>query len=85
MKLCRRKSDGSVWEPSCRDDYTAGDALADAFAGRRTFYFRRVEWRAAPCWKFWTRGSWEQTGEVWEPESGEFEVVWHDGSEEATP
>lgn len=82
-KLCIRKSDATVWEPSCPDDYTEGDALATALLGRPSWYFRHVEWESSPWWKFWTRGKWVRTGDIWKPESGEFMVVSHDAA--ATP
>ena len=74
-KLCIRNSDHTAWEPSCPDGYNEGNVFADLFSGRSGWYFRQVEWEPSPWWKFWTRGRWMRTGEIWEPELGEFEVV----------
>lgn len=75
-KLCIRKSDDTLWEPSYPDHRNDGHALALLFSGDvMKWYFRAVEWEPSPWWKFWTKGSWQRTGEIWEPESGEFDVV----------
>ena len=72
-KLCKRKSDGKMFRPSCPDNYNEGNALADLFSGKDCFYFRGVEWQDRK-W-FQLRGKWVDTGEIWEPNSGEFDVI----------
>ena len=75
-KLCIRRSDGTVWEPSHPDGYTEGDAIADVLLGRSRWFFRQVEWRPSPWWRFWSRGRWVRSGDVWEPVGGrEFEIT----------
>jgi hypothetical protein len=74
-KLCRRKTDGSWWEPSYPPGWDMGHAMTGCLLGHVEFYFRRVVWMLAPWWKFWTRGVWTRTGEIWKPASGEFDVV----------
>lgn len=71
--LCRRKSDGAMFRPSCPPDYCEGQAIADAIMGRRLFYFEGIRWQPRRWWQL--RGRWVDTGEVWQPESGEFEVI----------
>ena len=39
-KLCTRKSDGTVWEPSHPDHWTDGHALAAVFSGNSGWYFQ---------------------------------------------
>ena len=73
MDLCRRKADGAMFRASFPDDYDAGKALADCFSGVTKFYFRGVIWKPRRWWQF--KGHWLDTGEIWEPESGEFEVL----------
>ena len=72
-KVCIRKSDGAFFEPSCRDGYGEGQALADLFSGRHTWYFRRIELRPRRFLPFIRK--WVRTGETWEPSSGEFDVL----------
>lgn len=72
-KLCVRKSDHAVFRPSYPDDYSEGKALLDLMSGRDCYYFRRVELRPL-SWFPWVK-RWRDTGEVWEPRSGDFTVV----------
>lgn len=74
MKLCIRKSDGTVWKPSTPPGYTYGHAIADCMLGRTGFYFKQVVLGNRGWWIF-TRRRWVETGEIWEPKSGEFTVV----------
>ena len=73
MTLCKRKADGAMFRPSFPDDYDAGKAMADMFTGKSSFYFRGIKWEPRRWWQF--RGRWIDTGEIWQPESGEFDVV----------
>lgn len=73
MKLCRRKTDGAMFRPSYPDDYTGEKSMADAFTGRATFYFRSVRWQPRRWWQL--HGQWIDTGEIWQPQSGEFDVL----------
>ena len=73
-KLCIRKSDGTVWEPSYSDDYGESQAFADCLLGKQSFFFRRVVHKRVGWWIF-KRWKWVRTGEIWEPASGEFDVV----------
>ena len=76
MKLCRRKTDGAMYRPSYLDGYDRADAVADCLrSGPLRFYFRRVEFRPGRWLPFPCKGRWIDTGEVWEPESGEFDVI----------
>lgn len=73
--LCKRKSDGAFFEPSYPDDYNSGKAMADCMLGNARFYFREVVWKPCPLWKFWHKGIWERTGVIWQPDTGEFDVL----------
>lgn len=79
MVLCRRKTDGAIFRPSHPGDYCHGQAMADAILGRLRFYFRGVRWQPRRWWQI--RGRWIDTGEIWEPESGEFDVIRQPGKE----
>lgn len=65
-KICRRKSDGRFYEPSHPDD-----AVIDLF--NYSWYFREVELMPRRWWQL--RPRWKRTGEIWEPDSGEFDVL----------
>lgn len=74
MTLCRRKSDGAMFRASVPDDYTEADAIVDCLSLKKLeFYFRGVLWQPRRWWQ--RRGCWVDRGEIWEPESGEFDVV----------
>lgn len=73
MKLCKRKTDGAMFRPSYPDNYDSGQAVADALAGTTKFYFREVRWVAPRWWQL--RGKWVDTGVIWTPSSGEFDVI----------
>ena len=73
MKLCKRKSDGTMFRPSTPDNYGEFEAMVDLFKGIHRFYFREVEFRPRKWYQF--KGKWVDTGKVWEPSSGEFEVL----------
>jgi len=74
MKLCVRKSDGAMFRPSFPDGWGDAEATASAFSGRGPqFYFRRIAVQPKRWWH--RRERWSDTGETWEPESGEFQVV----------
>ncbi len=73
MKLCKRKSDGAMFRPSYPDGYDGAQAMADTLIGRTTFYFRGVRWQSRKWWQL--SGCWVDTGEIWQPKSGEFDVV----------
>lgn len=73
MKLCRRKTDGAMFRASHPEGYTEADAVADCLSGQPTFFFRRVQYTPRQWWHL--RGRWTDTGEIWKPKSGEFEVV----------
>jgi hypothetical protein len=79
MVLCRRKTDGAIFRPSHPDDYCHGQAMADAILGNLRFYFRGVRWQPRRWWQI--RGRWIDTGEIWESESGEFDVIRQPGKE----
>lgn len=81
--LVHRPSNGGWYEPSHPPDWTNEDAIAALISGENTFYFRRVVWFPSYWWHFWTRGQWVRTGEIWEPESGEFEL--HENSIHGPP
>lgn len=77
-RLCVRRSDGTVWEPSFRDGYDEGAMAADMWTGKVGWFFRRVELSPAPWWQFWRRWPWVRTGETWETMDGmTFDVVSH--------
>lgn len=73
-RLCRRKVDGELFRPSHDPDNPMGGLF-----GGKQFYFRSVRIvRAAPKrWWMWSAPlpTVEDTGEIWEPESGEFDVL----------
>lgn len=73
MTLCRRKTDGAMFRASTPDDYTFAQSLADMFALKAEFYFRGIVWQPRRWWQL--HGRWVDTGEVWEPTSGEFDVL----------
>lgn len=76
IKLCKRKTDGAMFRPSYPDDYSVADAIADAADGHPKFYFRGVKWQPRKWWKIWQpRGEWIDTGDIWQPQSGEFTVI----------
>lgn len=72
-KIIIRKSDGILFRPSYPDSWTDGDAIVSVFSSKGPqFYFRGV--RVVPP-RWWQRcPRWEDTGEIWQPESGEFKV-----------
>lgn len=82
MRLCRRKTDGAIFRPSFPDGYTQKDAFTDMMRGQMRFYFQGVRWEPRKWWQM--RGRWVDTGEVWEPESGEFDVSDAQGNFEST-
>ena len=49
------------------------DALADTLSCTFRFYFIGIVWQPRKWWQF--EGQWIDTSEVWQPESGEFEVI----------
>lgn len=69
-----RKSDGSVWEPSCPDDYTEADAITAYVTGDTGWYFRGGRFVQRGWWLF-KKWVWERSGSIWEPRSGEFRVI----------
>ena len=71
-KICRRNTDGQLFRPSFRDGYNDSQAIVDTLTGRASFYFRAVEWRPYRWWP-WC-GRWVDTGEIWEPQAGEFDI-----------
>lgn len=71
--LCRRKTDGALFEPSHPDHWGDAAAITALLSNGPQFYFRRVELAPRRWWQ--RRARWQRTGEVWEPESGEFEVL----------
>lgn len=72
MKLIIRKADGATFRASSPDGYDMAQALADLVSSDKpSFYFRRI--RRERNWL--GRKRWVDTGEVWEPKSGEFWVV----------
>ena len=71
-KICQRRSDNTLYRPSCPDDYNAGQAFADIFSKGPCWYFRRI--RRVKC-KL-RPNFWQDTGEVWKPKEGkEFRVL----------
>ncbi len=61
-KLPVRKSDGQVFESSFPDgDY---NPYADLLTPGPHWYFRAIRWNPR---RWWQRGRWERTGEIWEP------------------
>ncbi len=73
QKLTRRKTDGQLFRPSFAEGYTLGCALVGMLSSvRLRFYFRSIEWLPR---RWWFGGQWVDTGEIWEPESGEFDVI----------
>lgn len=66
---------GKMYRASCPDAYTRGDALAEMFSGAADeFYFREMKETPRPWWK--GGGTvWADTGAIWQPLSGEFEVL----------
>ena len=77
MKLCVRKSDGTIYEPSSPDDYNMGNAISDMLSGRSVWYFRRVRTEKRKWWQLWKRKvRFLRTGEIWQPKEGnEFDVI----------
>lgn len=71
-KVARCKKTGRLYRPSFPDDYDQGKAFAEAWLGTGGFYFRRIE-RIRRTWPL--RDYWRDTGEVWEPVSGEFDLL----------
>lgn len=67
--ICVRKRDAALFEPSFDPDNVHA-IFVDLFSGKSTFYFRRV----VPV-RHRRRALWRRTGEIWEPESGEFDVI----------
>ena len=70
-KICRRKSDGSLWRPSTPPGYDYGDAMRDTVSGVSRFYFIGI----CRVHRWWWRDYWQDTAEVWAPSSGEFQVL----------
>lgn len=68
--VCKRKTDGVLFRPSYPSNLTRGEVIAACILGKRNFYFRRIK----PVKKWFTR-YFEDTGEIWEPESGEFDII----------
>ncbi len=74
MNIVRRKSDGAVFRASFPEDpMEFARICGNAFAGRGGFYFRRIRLQPKKWWRFWRR--WADTGEIWEPKSGEFDIA----------
>lgn len=73
MKLCKRKTDGAMFRPSYPDGYDEVDSIVDCVRGTISFYLRGVQWKPRRWWQL--RGRWIDTGEIWTPQSGEFDVV----------
>ena len=76
----RRISDGSMYEASFPDHWQDHDAVVACLTGSTGFYFRKLRKVNKKWWQFW-KPEWERTGEVWQPESGEFEVLMKGDSE----
>lgn len=75
-KIIVRKSDGALFRPSHPDWWTEADAVAATLSGDGPmFYFRGVAWVPGRVLPWPRRGRWVDTGEIWEPASGEFSVV----------
>ncbi len=71
VPLILNLADGTFYRPSFPAGWTPAAALASMAAGVSTFYFRevrRVRRRILPDY-------WEDTGAIWQPESGEFKVL----------
>ncbi len=73
MTLCRRKTDGAMFRPSFPDGYDGWQATTSTLNRKEFFYFRMVKWQPRRWWQI--RGRWVDTGEIWEPTSGEFDVI----------
>jgi len=73
MDLCRSKATGKMFRPSYPDDWDDADAIAACIIGRIEFYFCGVSWQPRKWWQF--HGRWVDTGEIWKPSSGEFDVI----------
>lgn len=69
-----RKTNGSIYEASHPEPHE-GNPFAGLFSGKNLFFFRRVIFKPSPWWMFWKKGKWERTGEIWKPETGEFDVI----------
>lgn len=77
-RLIRRNSDGTLWAPGCPQNFAY--AMADLlvrFPPRSSFHFYRVrEWR----------GVWVASRKVfWNPQGGEFTLLFDDGLFELPP
>ena len=73
MQICKRKSDGKLFEPSCEPGYNAACAMVDMLFRRNSFYFLEIEESKGP-W-YWPFTRFVRTGNIWRPQSGEFEVL----------
>ena len=71
-QFARSKADGLFYEPSYPDGWTDADAVAACLNGTASFYFRQVV-LVKRVWPF--RPTWKRTGVIWQPKSGEFEVL----------
>lgn len=70
--VIRCKASGRTYRPSHPHGCDDVAALAAAISGKACFYFREIERVKRPWWK---GGSfWRDTGKIWEPESGEFDL-----------
>jgi len=73
-EIIKRLSDGVLFLASCPDEYDRGQALADFFSGKLSWYFREVKPVDKKWWQKHKR--YVETGEIWEPKSGsEFKVT----------
>lgn len=73
-RLCIRKSDGSIWEPITPPGYTHGQMVADCMLGKLQWCFWRLI-RERVGWWIFKRLKWVSTGQIWQPTSGEFNVL----------
>ena len=72
MTIAIRKKDGATFKPSFPrpEEYAEhGGPMDSLFDGSSGFFFRRIERRG-----WWIFKVWRETGEIWKPESGEFDV-----------